>query len=112
MYNKLNDKVNEAQQFVQALADLTAPILGSVIFDGIGMRSTFDVNAIFNFLFAIVLFAYNCGFNFVENDKKFKKELAKYQSQSVDGQGVAGQESSEQEEKEGGSIDEVRLQLD
>ena len=61
-----------------------------------GMRSTFDVSAIFNFLFALLLFVCICGKNFVEDDKKFKSDLADYQSKYDQSKFESGDERAEE----------------
>ena len=68
-YNQLNDKANEALGFLIALTDFSAPIIGSWIYKGVGMRRAFDIIAILDFIILIVLLVFNAGLNVFQEDK-------------------------------------------
>ena len=44
------------------------------------MRRKFDITAIGLFSFALILIVFNCGFNFISENKRFIHELSKYQA--------------------------------
>ena len=75
LYNKLNDKVNDLYGFIYALGDLSGPLIGAWLYGAAGMRHAFDATALFAFGWALVLFVYNCGPNFIEENQRFEEEL-------------------------------------
>jgi len=68
----LNDRVNEVYGCVLGLSDLTAPIIGNSLHHAMGM-GIFDLMALLSLLYAVILFIFNCGPNFVADDKEFKE---------------------------------------
>ena len=80
LYEKLNDKVNDAYGFMYALTNFVAPLLGSNVFGVEGMRSTFDIIALSDLGYGVILFIFNCGIFFISEDRTFKEELKKYSS--------------------------------
>lgn len=60
----LNDKVNDAYGFIYALTQFIAPLIGSSIYQIVGMRDTFDITALICFSFAVILMVFNCGLNY------------------------------------------------
>ena len=73
LFYSLNDRVNELYGCVLGLSDLTAPIIGNSIHAGMGM-GIFDLMALLSLVYAVILFIFNCGPNFVADDKKFKED--------------------------------------
>ena len=71
-YNQLNDKANEALGFLIALTDFTAPIIGSWIYNAVGMRAAFDIVAVLDVALLAILLIFNAGSNVFEEDKLFQ----------------------------------------
>ena len=55
-----------------ALTDFVSPLVGSKIYDKMGMRKAFDLTAVFNIEIAIFLFIFNCGPDFIRNQWQFE----------------------------------------
>ena len=84
--NALNDKVNDSYGFIFALSQFIAPNIGSMYYeakadsisakgDDARMPNITDKSMIVNFVFAAILFVFNCGpFVFSEN-RAFQKRL-------------------------------------
>ena len=78
LYNKLNDKVNDLYGFVFALTDFVSPLIGSKIYDRVGMRREFDYIAVFNVMIGIWFFIFNCGPDFIRENDIFVEQLKEY----------------------------------
>lgn len=72
---RLNDQVNEAYTLIYALSSFVSPILGSQLYLKYGFRTTFDMVAAANLVYAGILFTFNCGPAVFLEDRKFKQEL-------------------------------------
>ena len=74
---KLNDQVNEAYTLIYATASFISPLIGSYIYQSNAncMRTTFDIVAVGNFIYAVILFTFNCGPNVFIEDRDFRKKL-------------------------------------
>jgi len=53
-------------------------VVGSKIYDHVGMRREFDLIAVFNFFVAVWFFAFNCGTDFIRENDKFVEELKEF----------------------------------
>ena len=72
---RLNDQVNKAYFLIYGLSSFLSPIIGSFIYTQFQMRKSFDIVATINVLFAVVLYAYNCGPDAVEENARFVQKL-------------------------------------
>ena len=72
---RLNDQVNEAYTLIYAVSSFVSPLIGSKIYLKYGFRTTFDIVAAVNFIYAIILFTFNCGPKVFSEDRKFKQKL-------------------------------------
>ena len=52
-----------------------SPILGSFLYELIGVRKTSDIFSCLNFEVAIILLICNCGFSVFREDKEFRQKL-------------------------------------
>lgn len=77
-YNSLNDKVADGYGLVFSLSNFASPNVGNLIFEQTDkkMPVTFDYTSIFFFCYGIIIFIFNCGYNFKEVNELFKIELA------------------------------------
>ena len=73
---QLNDKVNDMYGLIYALSMFISPLIGSQLYTVYGSSTTCDVCALFNLVFGVVIFVLNCGFFFVQENRKFKQKLA------------------------------------
>ena len=74
---RLNDQVNEAYFLVYGFSSFLSPIIGSFIYARFEMKQTFDIVAIMNILFAILLYVQNCGPDVREENDEFVQKLEK-----------------------------------
>lgn len=68
---RLNDQVNEAYTMIYALSSFVSPLLGSFVYTNLGQRDTFDIVAVINIMFSILLFVMNCGSDVMNENKEF-----------------------------------------
>jgi len=68
VFNELNDKVNDLYGFVFAFTNFISPLIGSKLYDHVGMRRAFDCTSVFNMTIAVIFFVFNCGFNFKKDN--------------------------------------------
>lgn len=94
--NALNDKVNDSYGFVFALSQFIAPNVGSYYYEAVNpddkinvdgsearMPNITDKSMIVNFIFAGILFIFNCGpFVFSEN-RAFQQRLEELRLKNV-----------------------------
>lgn len=73
---KLNDMVNEGYTLLFALSNFVAPLIGTYMYEVVGMRMTCDVFAILNIVVAVLSLVFNCGFNVFGENREFNKKLA------------------------------------
>ena len=75
----LNDKINDSYGIIYAMSNFVSPNIGSYLYENLQLSWPLLCNyiGIMNFLFAIYLFIFNCGPNFLNEDKIFQKELEK-----------------------------------
>ena len=73
----LNDKINEAYTLIFAISSFFSPLIGSKMYLNYGFRTTFDIIAGINVIFAIILFTFNCGFNVWNENRVFCEYLEK-----------------------------------
>ena len=45
------------------------------------MQTKFDITSLTFFGFAVILFIFNCGPRFTQENRRFQEEIAKYQNQ-------------------------------
>ena len=74
----LNDKINDSYGFIFALSNFISPNIGASLIDNykLNWRDICDYVANFNFIFAILLFIFNCGPFFIQENSIFNKNLA------------------------------------
>jgi hypothetical protein len=80
----LNDQVNETYTLLFAFANGVSPLIGSLMHDKLGSRTTCDYLAYFNIGFGIISFIFNCGFFVFSEERDFKKKLAALQEKGND----------------------------
>jgi hypothetical protein len=69
----LNDKINDSYGIIYAMSNFVSPNIGSFLYENLQLSWPLLCNyiGIMNFLFAIYLFIFNCGPNFLKEDKIF-----------------------------------------
>jgi len=79
---KLSDKVNEAYTMLFAISTFVSPLIGTAMYNVMGMERTCDIIGFVNLGFAVISFFFNMGpFPFSE-DRKFKENLEALRKQS------------------------------
>ena len=73
----LNDKINDSYGFIFALSNFVSPNIGALLIDTYQMdwRDICDYVAYFNFIFAFLLFIFNCGPFFKRENSIFIRKL-------------------------------------
>lgn len=70
---RLNDQVNEAYTLVYAASSFISPLIGGYLDTHYGFRKTFDIAAIINIVFGLIIFTCNCGINVMSEDREFRQ---------------------------------------
>ena len=78
--NKLNDVISSLYGLFYNLSSLIGPILGGMMYDIVGYRTTLDIN-MFLELLAVFIFGYfNCGRDVWTKHEEFLEEIKKYRA--------------------------------
>lgn len=72
--NKLNDVLSSQYGLFYNLSSLIGPILGGILYDVVGYRSTMDINMFFELIIMVIFIKYNCGQTIFEDNRKFLEE--------------------------------------
>lgn len=85
---RVNDIVNESYTLLFALSSFVGPMVGSYMYEEVGMRWTCDWFGVFNIAIAVICFVFNCGFNVYGENREFTKKLAKLRGEEKENESV------------------------
>ena len=71
LYGKMNDRINDCYGFIFACTNTIAPLAGTWIQAAVKGRTTMDIHAAVFLGMGIFVFVFNCGPNFISENKQF-----------------------------------------
>lgn len=73
--NQLNDMIGGVTTQICCLSSLFGPIIGGLMYDSLGYRTTMNANMFFQFWMLILFFSCNCGFGVCELERQRRQQM-------------------------------------